>query len=467
MNNKKHLALAISAIIFSGAANAALDMNDVTADAATFASEIDIAVAPAVTTLANAGSIFDVTNDLGFGMSNGAVRYVRYDLDNGAEFNTPVTDAELTIATANVSVSSGGGLGDAFIVFQITATADLPVDHDMTLAIPDINIIGQTTVNIEYNHFEFAANAVANTSPLATSSEDIITFAPSLALVCTPNTAASFDQIDVGQSSLLFDGGVSDTDTQIGSFQVLFTQHLNVAGALIADADAIIDPTATSLTLSGSNGWSAIAAAGGTLVDSAASGTYAVVSGDYVEAAAPLSDYSAALDFTADTAGTVPLVASEITVTVSPVAMAGYTATTAMGSCVLGEMTKNGSQDRLTFLLKPNAGFKNFVRVTNPSSTDGNVFLTITDDDGAMAAIALSDVAGQPASLVAGASTDLININDLATAAVAANAAFDVSGKMRLDVDAEFGVTGQTTGVNVQAFSMSKDSNSFFMLNPE
>ncbi|MBL4679216.1 MAG: hypothetical protein JKY88_00670 [Pseudomonadales bacterium] len=71
-------------------------------------------------------------------------------------------------------------------------------------------------------------------------------------------------------------------------------------------------------------------------------------------------------------------------------------------------------------------------------------------------------------NLGAGASTPNLTVQALFDAAVAADATFALgagSDKLRIDVTAEFGATGSTTGVIVNAFTLSKDTNSFGVMN--
>ena len=109
-----------------------------------------------------------------------------------------------------------------------------------------------------------------------------------------------------------------------------------------------------------------------------------------------------------------------------------------------------------------------YLRVTNPSSVTGPVTLTLTNDDGTTSAsIPLSDIAGGPSGdLDAGASSGLLNINDVYDAVQAADATFmlGATDKLRVDVVAEFGGSGDGQGVVLSAFNMSSDGTSFNMM---
>lgn len=521
MINKKCLALAISALVFSGTGNAA----------ATFASEIDIAAGAVI---ASAGTL-DVTNSLGFGVSATAVRYMRYDLSNGALFDGAIAVPTVAGAPGSSIIQSSGGTGMTYVIFQITAGADVPAQVGPPPVAPVLGAIASTavvsftpaagvklvnpgSVAMTYNHYEFAADAISQSNTLWTKvHSDFIQFSPALSLSCAP--AAIPDKIDVAQSSTYFSGGPNDVTTDIGTLTVNFTTRLKVDGTPLANADQIINASSTSVKVSATGGWSAITG----LSDTTAN-TFALSGGEFVDSSASLAAYSTGKVFTATADGTNPIESAVVTATIAPVAMSGYNVDTITGSCVLGSMSKNGSSDRINFMTKPNGAYKSFVRISNPSSTGGNVFLTAIDDSGTVASFPLSDVSGQPAVLNARASTGLITVENLALAAKAANAAYDDTTKMRVIVDAEFGMDGsvlsgqtianppalsgaastllasattpallgpalgvlvsalgsqppqvgtvtgtinQSTGVNIQAFGLSKDNNSFFMMSKD
>ncbi|HMN77383.1 MAG TPA: hypothetical protein PKC97_15065 [Burkholderiaceae bacterium] len=88
------------------------------AGASNYAKEL---VTPGTTALT--GAAVNVTSTLGFGVSGGQTRFVRYDLSN-AKFAGAVAAGDLAIsgaAFANVVVSQGGAAGTTFVIFQVTA----------------------------------------------------------------------------------------------------------------------------------------------------------------------------------------------------------------------------------------------------------------------------------------------------------------------------------------------------------
>ncbi len=149
----------------------------------------------------------------------------------------------------------------------------------------------------------------------------------------------------------------------------------------------------------------------------------------------------------------------------------------------LNPVEKNGSFARKTFLLSPSqaggAGtLRNFVRVTNPSTTDGSVFFTVINDAGDSCMFNLKEVTDSydtqavTDKLKAKASTQFISVDKIYEVAQKKDPKFSIKpysdasalpkpSKLRLDVNAEFGVTGDWSGVVVDAISPSTDGTGF------
>ena len=129
-------------------------------------------------------------------------------------------------------------------------------------------------------------------------------------------------------------------------------------------------------------------------------------------------------------------------------------------STACGNLQFSGSTDRLDFALTPNGAFQQLARITNPSTTAGDVTVTVINDDGEQVSFDLGDIAGVDSNtLDARASTKLININDIYAAAQAADPAFalaatgpDSKNKLRIVVRGEFG------GDAVEGYSAAEDS---------
>lgn len=500
MMNKKCLALAISTIMLCGAesALAVVDL-DAAPNPALYTQEIIVpttALNP-ITDTTGSDNI-DVQHDIQFGLSPTQDRYIRYDLTN-ATWGRDLVIADLSTpsnASTVVSIAFGGLDDENFVIFHITAgpgaTDDIaPADH-ILLNIDDLNVLNQSAVTIQYQQFDSsdALGAQANDASLvlASATNTLLDFpSNALLLTCTP---APFEAIDVLTGSILFDGSIGTVNEVVpGSVQVTVnTVLLGIDSVPLPDADEIIASAGMSITglATGISG-----------VTDTAPPTYTLTGGVWGSTNGPLSAYSALIPVDAVASGTGPLNTSTVGISVvNAIAQPGYSnASINNTTCTLGGLIKNGSQDRVMFLLTPRTSnpnaFKNFVRITNPSGTTGDVQLILTDDDGVSASFALGDISGIPSNtLNAGASTKLINIDDLAAAASIANSSIDVSEKLRLDVFGEFGarafnsslfnqvspglglsgslhgldgISGKD-GINVQSFSMDRNNDSFFMM---
>lgn len=151
---------AVLSLVSSGAM-AVVNLDDGTGSA-NYAKEL---VTPAVTALT--GSAVNVTSTLGFGVSGGQTRFVRYDLTN-AKFSAAVLPANLTIsgaAFANNVISQGGGAGSTFVIFQITAAAAGNAQNEIvSLASGTAGLVIQSAgspVQMAYSLYEDAASAAA------------------------------------------------------------------------------------------------------------------------------------------------------------------------------------------------------------------------------------------------------------------------------------------------------------------
>lgn len=172
---------AAAAVAFSGSA-LAVDLTLPTPVPDVFATELVIAGTTAVKTTT-------VTTQLGFGVSQGQTRFIRYDFTNSKIGAGGITAANLVVPGAAVVLSSGGVAGGTNVIFQITATPG-NVDQNalvtLTLAnglVPD----AKTAIDATYRLFETAGAAVSGSPQLASDAGTIITFASGVALTATQN----------------------------------------------------------------------------------------------------------------------------------------------------------------------------------------------------------------------------------------------------------------------------------------
>jgi hypothetical protein len=133
--------------------------------------------------------------------------------------------------------------------------------------------------------------------------------------------------------------------------------------------------------------------------------------------------------------------------------------TTPAVSLTLGSLVKDGSTALLNLALSPTGAYPSFIRVSNTGATAGDVSITLINDDGDSEVFSLSSVSGQSSnSIAAQASTSLISIADLLTAAQVVDATFALganSNKLRVSV------TGEFSGIVAQSITTSIDGNSF------
>lgn len=177
--------LAVS-LAMSGAAFANITL-DPDAGAKTYASEL------VSNGIAISDDGLDLGHALGFGVSATQTRFLRYDLTN-ATFSGTVVPSDLLIAApgATVAVSTGGAANGSFVIFQITASGDLPQSAAVALALGSGGANGIKVTNvassatIQYRLYETATAAVAAGTPLAAADGPLANFASGLAL--TPST---------------------------------------------------------------------------------------------------------------------------------------------------------------------------------------------------------------------------------------------------------------------------------------
>ncbi len=415
------------------------------------------------------GSAFNVTYTLS-GATWGAA------LTSGSlAFN----DADASGSAASVTLTSGGTGTDSTAVFRVDVNTSITAGDTFTLTydIDGASSLASTTntVTLGVTLVDVLGNVdtVGAAGAVATSAQGT-----ALSSAATAGNPA----IDVTLNSTLFVGSL--TSIQLGSIGL-------ADGAAVEDDGATAwatnggDAAVTALTVTVNGGFAAsigvdtdanAATADGVFIDLNNNGAYnageeadtltsttATFNLTGAEAATVEALGTAGTDIYMVVDGTTPIEVSNPTVDISvDWTNATYADSSSTGNA-LAAVVKNGSQDRVEFALTPGGAFSNFIRITNPSSTSGSVFLTVTDDAGNSSSIDLGDVAGQSTTLGAGASTSLIDINDIAAATTGLDTSN--SGKLRIDINAEFGATGTTTGVYATSVTVSTDGTTFSTFN--
>ncbi len=514
--NKKQLGIILVAGLFCGTANAQVDLNAKGDAIGTVIlaneNEIDSEDGTDVS-----GTAYNVTGEVGFIIPTGETYYARIDLGGGATFGTTVSD--------NFSLTSGrasGGMGDSDVILSIGG--DQADDTAWTLSGMTYNLKTKGTVSFTYRLYETASTAVAGgDDALSTQSANLITFADATSMA---GAASASSLIDVETSSKRYENGSSTTHImKVNIKNVTGTQE--TIGA--SGTDVMLESVVDKITLTATGDFTAVqaitdandkvtTAAGKVWLDRDATCTpahpaveddpdtaadetaaarndnlgLAVINKAGIEAVVTLTnadnadnnpDEAADPEYFGDITdaflcmqtngvseipegkkyeGELSMTAAADYVAIADVDFDGST------------LAKNSETVDLDFLLTPDGVFRNYVRLTNTSHVAGsNIMVTLINDAGDSVSFDLDEVDGVSSDLAAGASTPLININDLYEAAQAVERGNDADG----DPVAMFTVKGDGMGdklraefegsvlaghLKAQALSVSTDNTTFF-----
>jgi len=492
------LSTAVTAAIgASGAAHAVVDL-DAGTGAQTYASELDFSTNTTLqdTTTGN----LDTRNTLGFGVSAGATRFVRLDLSNGATFGTlpglavdanadgdddPSTNAAGNVVGASQITVVEGGIGEDFVIYQFTANdgsndISLLADTQVTVDIGDLDLTSQSSVSATYQLYETGAGASNELTSASLGDErngTLLTFGSALNINADPSTTNPAELIDVTEESLLFtdneDPSGDNTVSGFGTASIALVSPapLRRDSSAVTQLDEIIDVTNSGATIAGDftsassvsndNGTTQV----GTIAGDGQSVTFAgtdlnnAVSGDF--AANPPVVY----EFLYTTDGSSTIQEGDFELTLNLAANPGYILPNSIGPVSLDSFSKNGSTAELNMALDPDGAFRNFIRITNPTTVQGRVFVTLINDQGDREQVNLdeifvNDTDQQPAQLSANSATRLIPIEDILNAIQANNDPnFGVvSGprnKFRVIVEGEF------SEVRLDNVTLATDNSTF------
>lgn len=247
-------AVAAAFVAMANNAMATITLSDTTADARTYASEI------ATNGMTISDTNLDARTVMGFGVSSGQTRYVRFDLTNG-KFATQVVAADLdagispagTSYTPGVAVAAGGSTSDSYVIFQVTADVNYASSDSFSLSLGTgvggvVVTAAGTDVGLTYALYETASDAVNNTSTgrLATQTETIAKFGAGLKYSVTTNTSTAIvaDAYKKFTSSAL----TAKLGTVVYGVNTAYTG----AGVLVATTDLVT--AATKLVVAGNFG---------------------------------------------------------------------------------------------------------------------------------------------------------------------------------------------------------------------
>lgn len=482
--NKKLLSVAIAAGLASSSASAFNADLDAGTGATSFASEVTIGTSGLILEPAALGT---VTVNTGFSISDSTERYMRFDL-SGATFTTAVGSGNLTVHSsggtganaANEVLSSGGAAKSTSVIFEVTASSGntVGVGNDAVLTLPQLTVAAAGSVTITYKLFSDPVNAVNNTAgtELVSKTGTIASFtAANTTAVTTGSNTPS--KIDVTAETKKFVANTTTTalNTIINTIGDFTTT--DSAGTQVNAANTVVTSTvlqsAANLVVTGDFTFTQ------DLTSGAPDGTYTNTN-VFLDNTAPFdcgASNVAATTLTATTAtftgisnaanrnaicvranGVSIINEGSYTATYEPTENTGYSDVTT--SLTLATLSKNGSTTSLNLALTPGGVFKNWIRVVNTSSITGDVFMTVYNDTGKGVTINLSDISGQTSNELAGqASTSLIDIADIVTAATAKDSTFAVGAAPRNKVRVV--VNGEFSSIDAQSITTATDNTTF------
>jgi len=184
---------------FAGNAQALVNM-DLNTGSINFASEATVSAAGTQVNTGNT-AILDAETTFGFSIGEGTSKYVRFDFVNTTVSSSILpTDFAITSgAVVNVSISTGGSIGDNFVIVEVAAvTGDINQDDSITFApaASRFQVTDKSTATITYTLYEFAAHALSGDYPLAQNSATFFSWATGLNAQCTPLNASKIDVVD-------------------------------------------------------------------------------------------------------------------------------------------------------------------------------------------------------------------------------------------------------------------------------
>lgn len=165
MLNKKILAAAIAAAM-SNVAVAAVDLDAAAPVAANYAQELAWGQNPVLVENLE-GTPTYVTTEVGFTISEGTSKYLRYDLEGGATFAAQPTLSFSNLGTSQPQATVAvGGDGESFVIFELTAFEDQPLvnediasDLQVELQVAAYNLPTDVDTIVHYRLYEDAVDA--------------------------------------------------------------------------------------------------------------------------------------------------------------------------------------------------------------------------------------------------------------------------------------------------------------------
>lgn len=369
-----------------------------------FAKEIK--VAPAGTDIGTTAVTASVK--AGFALSEG---FVRFDLTNGAKFETNPSLTVSSLTTPGISVASGGA-GFDFVIFKVTDTAPGPAPAPVGITAAatvtlnsagnGITVVNKDAVGISYGLYETAGAAASKSGALNSKSGTLLSFAPALDVKAVSAVAGNKIDAIAKQAKEFVPGGATTKVTPL----VTLTNGVVAAPATPLRIDgttavAYGDIVASQVWKLDGN-FSAVDASSAI----AGFGAGSAVAADKQSVTVP----AGAINYTVS--GATEIAETSVSALYTPTATANYEVSPVSFSNV-AKLEKNGQDAAVDLALKPGGAYANYVRITNKDTISGAFFIKVINDAGQSVSFPLSAVAGQPATLAAGASTQQMTIDQI------------------------------------------------------
>jgi len=418
MVSKKILGVAIAAA-FSSQAFATVDLNAATG-AVVYAKE-------SVTNAQVASGLVQVTGGalgaqvkIGFGVSAGAHAFIRFDLTNG-KFKNAVVPGDLADATtagnvpaANVVVAQGGAAGDAYVIFDVTATASgIPQADVLTLALAGLQLSPTSATTLKFAHYSTSPDAVNQTNALASASAQEASVANAL----TTTISATSLTADVGNGSgtpfTTFVAPASAGPAVIGNVKfALAAGSLDATGAPVNTLAQVITPASSSYSVTGDLSFTTSTTAALTAADL----TFGGVASDTAATNVPSAKLStlagqvlagAGNDVAITAKSAINAGSYSLTVNLAGIANAAYAPATVSGA--IGSISRNGATVQVPYLTT-NTGLNQKVVLVNRGSSDTTYSVSFTTE-GTVTAVAGTAATGT----LKAKSTTVLKATDLVT----------------------------------------------------
>ncbi|MEP5766351.1 MAG: hypothetical protein ABJ308_17255 [Halieaceae bacterium] len=476
---KRHaLVLAIGSMAAGSALG--VDLDNPSSKAVTYASEVTIPAAGAQITTAE-----DVVGAVGFGITAGGSRFLRYDLP-GAKFLALPSLSFPGQSGSNI-VYVSGGVGFSFVIFEVSADAatSIPPTDIATmsfgLASPNVSLDGDSAT-VTYGIY-FTAPGAVNQNPadvLATSSALLFEFTPGTGVASTTDTTGTSPlEIEFASGSTNFVGGF--TRSAIGAFyatevpgnQFLLdgatdvsiaasrapSTTLSITGDFTATADATTGAYDTSKVFLSNDACASDVLTSTTLNAGEAVFTLGNTSYGTINTVPPLSSGP---DICIEVNGVSVIAESAYTALYEPVAMPGYQLPEV--SIELGSLQENSASEAQNLVLTPlsiGGAYDSYIRVTNTSPVAGDVKFRMVNDLGDLGpSVSLADVIeGTSSRLAVGGSTQNIDISLIYEASVNLDPSWDVAAQPRRKL--RLITTGDFTSIATQVITLSTDGTTF------